>query len=65
MALLKYFVSHAVIHGFGLSCRGVAEVSNLDGFSRAYIVKISPSAEFFEGGLTKILGGFDTPLSPP
>jgi hypothetical protein len=52
-----------VIHGFG--SQGGA-VSNFDGFSRAYVVKIRPSAEFFEvgGGLPDILGGV-TPLPYP
>jgi hypothetical protein len=45
---------------------GGGEVSNFDGFSRAYVVKqIRPSAEFLEGwvGLPKFLGGGDPPKS--
>jgi hypothetical protein len=51
------------IHGLGLSRNGV--LSNFDGFSRAYVIKIQPLAEYLEGGLTKILGGGDTPPLRP
>jgi hypothetical protein len=40
-------------------------VSNFDGFSRAYVVKIRPSTEFLERGyLSKNLGGSSPPLHP-
>jgi hypothetical protein len=45
---------------------GGGVVSNFDGFSRAYVVKIRPSAEFLEGGgLPKILGGGHPPSLNP
>jgi hypothetical protein len=47
-------VSFVPIHGFGLSRRG-GVFSTFGGFSRAYVLKIRPLAEFLEGGLLEIL----------